>query len=62
MHDAATPLNAAATPSEDQLLAKPANPAARPHNWLANRWARCSGPLRDRGMSTAEYAVGTAII
>lgn len=27
--------------------------------WWASRWSRCTGPLRDRGMSTAEYAVGT---
>ncbi|MEU4229360.1 DUF4244 domain-containing protein [Nonomuraea sp. NPDC026600] len=59
MHDAAIPPNAAATPPEDQLLAKAATPAAHPHHWLVDRWARCSGPLRDRGMSTAEYAVGT---
>ncbi|MEU7862826.1 DUF4244 domain-containing protein [Nonomuraea sp. NPDC049141] len=59
MHDAATPPNAAATPPEDRQLAKAANPAAHLHNWLADRWIRCSGPLSDRGMSTAEYAVGT---
>jgi hypothetical protein len=27
--------------------------------WWQTRWARCTGPHRDRGMSTAEYAVGT---
>ena len=59
MHDAAITPNAAAAPPEDQLLTKAATPAARLHNWLADRWALCSGPLRDRGMSTAEYAVGT---
>ncbi|MCA2229803.1 DUF4244 domain-containing protein [Nonomuraea sp. NEAU-L178] len=36
-----------------------ASPAIRHFGWLADRWARCSGPHRERGMSTAEYAVGT---
>ena len=59
MHDAATTPNAAAIPPEDRPIAKAANPVARHHSWLADRWARCSGPHRERGMSTAEYAVGT---
>jgi hypothetical protein len=48
----------------DRLAVDAPSPAARPHNWLTDnwltgRWARCTGPHRDRGMSTAEYAVGT---
>ncbi|WP_049558467.1 DUF4244 domain-containing protein [Nonomuraea sp. SBT364] len=42
---------------------EPAEPEAttgdRRRGWWANRWSRCTGPQRDRGMSTAEYAVGT---
>lgn len=43
-------------------IAKAAGPAVRHHGWLADRWARWSGPHRERGMSTAEYAVGTRLI
>jgi hypothetical protein len=50
---------ATATPPQDPPIAKAASPAVRHHGWLADRWARCSGPHRERGMSTAEYAVGT---
>ncbi|MFG1961684.1 DUF4244 domain-containing protein [Nonomuraea sp. NPDC049028] len=68
MHHAATTPNAAATPPQDPPTATPpqgpptakaTSPAVRHHGWLADRWARCSGPHRERGMSTAEYAVGT---
>lgn len=31
----------------------------RRRGWWASRWSLCTGPQRDRGMSTAEYAVGT---
>ncbi|MBB4913101.1 DUF4244 domain-containing protein [Streptosporangium saharense] len=42
----------------------PSSPAGRdrpePLRWLRDRWARLTTvPGRDRGMSTAEYAVGT---
>nr|WP_219471169.1 DUF4244 domain-containing protein [Nonomuraea rhizosphaerae] len=37
----------------------PPSPTPHPHNWLIDRWTRCTGQDRDRGMSTAEYAVGT---
>ncbi|WP_433513419.1 DUF4244 domain-containing protein [Nonomuraea sp. CA-143628] len=46
-------------PSQDRPITKAASPAVRHHGWLADRWARCSGRHRERGMSTAEYAVGT---
>ncbi|MEV0351868.1 DUF4244 domain-containing protein [Nonomuraea sp. NPDC050680] len=66
-HAATTPTVAATppqdppitTPPQDPPTAKAASPAVRHHGWLADRWARCSGPHRERGMSTAEYAVGT---
>ncbi len=32
---------------------------ARCRRWLSDRRARCTAHDRDRGMSTAEYAVGT---
>jgi len=32
---------------------------ARCRRWWFDRLARCAGHHRDRGMSTAEYAVGT---
>ncbi|MEU0563895.1 DUF4244 domain-containing protein [Nonomuraea sp. NPDC005983] len=45
------------TPTETTPAAIVAAPQAR--HWWSTRRALIAGPLRDRGMSTAEYAVGT---
>ncbi|MER6944102.1 DUF4244 domain-containing protein [Nonomuraea sp. NPDC000554] len=53
MHDPVTE----DTPTETTPTAKAAAPQTR--HWWSTRRALTTGPLRDRGMSTAEYAVGT---
>lgn len=60
--DDSSDVETAATHASSTVPAPPGDPTGQSSRWYPGKWITCAVANRERGMSTAEYAVGTSVI